>query len=676
MTSRPPAAGRLSFVVHVHLYQPPREDPWLGAMPSEPSAAPFHDWNERIHAECYRPLTEARLLDASGAVRDFINTLEWVSFDAAPTLLRWMEREEPATYAAFLEADRRSVKRLGRGNAIATSYHHAILPLSSPRDRRTEIRWGIADFESRFGRAPEGFWLPEAAVDYDTLRDLEAEGIAFTIVGSDQIDGPPPSTGRAGVVDLGGGRSIAVFAYDGAMAHDVSFGDLLRHADRWAEAVRHRARPDTEVVVSVATDGETFGHHHTFGEMGLASVIADLAGDPGVQVENYASALQQRGAEGEVRLRAPSAWSCAHGIGRWKEDCGCRAGGDDTSQAWRAPLRDGLTQLSEQLHRLFEQEAAQARIGDPWALRDRFGTVVGSRLDERVALVVAAAPGADPRRILELLEMERELLAAFTSCAWFFDDVAGLETLNVMRSAARALDLAGPAGQSAESALRAVLTTAKSNDRTRGNAGDLWDREVRPGVRAAWRAAAVAEFRRALGVDDASAHAGAFHVALSDDDHIEARDRRTGRLGRCVAELVGAPEGDGPAVRIASAREGGPTGSITVRVDDLPHPWARDIRALLRDRLLRRWALPAERAHWLTSGERGVDAAVEALSRLLYDGDLREVATLRDARELVAWIARATDPFPARAQAALAAARDRADERLDPLLAIAGVSPF
>lgn len=676
MTPGASSAARLSFVVHAHLYQPPREDPWLGSVPPEPSAAPYHDWNERIHEECYRPLTQARLLDRSGAVRSFINTLEWLSFDAAPTLLRWLEREMPSTYEAFLEADRRSLARLGRGNAIATTYHHSILPLASPRDRRTEIRWGIADFRSRFGRDPEGFWLPEAAVDYDTLRDLAAEGIAFTIVGSDQIDGAPPASGRAGSVDLGDDGSIAVFAYDGGMAHDVSFGDLLRNAERWAAAVRSRAQEGRDVVVSVATDGETFGHHHTFGEMGLASVLADLGGDPEVRVENYASALHRLGTDGDIRLHSPSAWSCAHGVGRWKEACGCRAGGEDTSQEWRTPLREGLAQLAERLHLLFEREASAARVKDPWALRDRFGSVADSRLDERVALVVASAPGAEPGRVLELLEMEREVLASFTSCAWFFDDVAGLETLNVLRSAARALDLAGPGAQQAEEALRSILTAAKSNDRTRGNAADLWDREVRPSLRAPWKAAAVAEFRRALGAEDPAAHAGAFHVSLGDEDRIEVRDRRTGRLRRCAAELVGAPEGDGPAVRVFSAKTSGdPPPSVLVRVADLPHPYAREVRALLRARLLSRWTRPAARAEWLTSGDRGIEAAVVALERLLSGGDLQEGATLRDARELVAWIEHQSEAFPPRAQAALAKARERGDARLDALLTLASMSP-
>lgn len=668
--------GEISFVVHAHLYQPPREDPWLGAIPPEPSARPYHDWNERIHDECYRPLTQARLLDDEGRVRGFVNALEWISFDAAPTLLRWMERETPKTYRAILEADRRSVQRLGHGNAIATPYHHSILPLASPRDRRTEIRWGLCDFRARFGREPEGFWLPEAAVDLDTLRDLRAEGIRFTIVGSDQVDGEAPADGRAGVVDLGSGGSIAVFAYDGGMAHGVSFGGLLRDAGSWSDEVRRRARPGEHVVVGIATDGETFGHHHTFGDMGLAHVIDELAAEPSIHVENYASVLERLGTGGAIDLHSPSAWSCAHGVERWKEACGCRAGSDETSQAWRAPLRAGLDDLATRLHSLFAIDTAGEGVDDPWTLRDRFGEVLDAPLDRRVALVVAVAPGADPVRVLELLEMEREVLASFTSCAWFFDDLAGLETLNVLRSAARALDLAGRAARVAEESFRATLATASSNDPERGTGSRLWDHEVRPEIRAPWRAAAVAEYRRALGAVDPHARAGAYHVSFDDESGVEIRDRRTGRLRRCRTELVHTGAGEGPAVRIVARLDGGSLdASVTVRATELPHPYARDVIALLRARLLSRWSRPASRAGWLTRGSSGSEAAVSALVQLLDEGDLGDPTVLRDAGELLTWLASGGTEPPAEALAALVTARRGGDSRLDPLLRLAGLDP-
>lgn len=685
MTLQSAAAASLSFVLHAHLYQPPREDPWLGAVPCEASAAPFHDWNARIHQECYGPLTAARLSDDEGRVRAFLNTLAWTSFDAAPTLMRWLEREQPRTYRAFLAADRHSRSRLGHGNAIATPYHHLILPLASPRDRRTEIQWGLADFRARFGRESAGFWLPEAAVDRATLQDLADAGIGFTIVGSHQVAGAP-AEGHAGRVELDGGKSIAVFAYDGALAHGVSFGGLLRDAAAWADEVRARGRTDTDVLVSLATDGETFGHHHTFGEMGLARVLRLLADDPSVRVENYASHLARMGTRGPVEIVSPSAWSCAHGVGRWSRDCGCRVGSEVTSQAWRTPLRQGLDALATALHERFETEMVGLGITDPWGLRDRFGAVVDAGLRARRTVVAQApgdADGASPdrvRRLLELLEMQRESLAMFTSCAWFFDDVAGLETLNVLRSAARALDLAGPGAEPIERALRATLAEAVSHDPERGDGARLWDHEVRTHPPAAWRAAAVAGYRSELGAHAPEATAGAFRVAYGDGVRIE--DQRTGRVDGAEVELVPdddhnrivhlVPTTDGPGSATGSGRPGNP---VVVTPPDLPWPYDRDVTALLRARLLARWTRPAERAILLTGVDLHEAGLTGALVRLLETGDLDRVEVIGDAASLVAWLIDDVGEVPAAAQAALGAARRRWGPALDPLLTASGLVP-
>ncbi|MCA1791738.1 MAG: hypothetical protein LC667_18365, partial [Thioalkalivibrio sp.] len=251
---------RPSVVVHGHFYQPPREIPWTDQVPREASAAPYHDWNERVLAECYRPVTEARVLDGQGRIRDVMNTLEWMSWDAGPTLLRWLAREAPATYGAFLEADARSLARTGFGNALAAPYHHVILPLASRRDKVTEVRWGIADFRRRFGRDPEGMWLPETAVDLETLEVLAEEGILFTVLAPQQVE-TPPAGGLPGRVSLSGGRSIAVFVYDGPLSHGVAFGSLLGDAEAWIREVTARSAQQGTRLVSLATDGETFGHH-------------------------------------------------------------------------------------------------------------------------------------------------------------------------------------------------------------------------------------------------------------------------------------------------------------------------------------------------------------------------------------------------------------------------------
>jgi alpha-amylase/alpha-mannosidase (GH57 family) len=337
-----------SIVLHGHFYQPPREDPWTDQVPAQPTAAPYHDWNERIERECYGPIVASRVLADGDGPELVVNALEWMSFDFGPTLLVWLERHAPDTYAAILEADRRSVARLGHGNALAMPYHHPILPLATPRDRAAEVRWGIADFRRRFGREPEGMWLPETAVDDATLDTLAAEGIRFTVVAPHQVD-PAPTDGRPVRHVTASGRDIALFVYDGALSHGVAFGELLSDGVAWAE--RMMAEDESVTLSSIATDGETFGHHHVFAEMALAKAIVELRDRSDARFESFASFLAREGAHHGARLVAPSAWSCAHGVDRWRLDCGCRADPSaEMSQAWRAPLRGALEWLARGLH--------------------------------------------------------------------------------------------------------------------------------------------------------------------------------------------------------------------------------------------------------------------------------------------------------------------------------------
>jgi alpha-amylase/alpha-mannosidase (GH57 family) len=473
---RAPSSSR-SIVLHGHFYQPPREDPWTDEVPLQPTAAPFHDWNERIEAECYRPIAESRVLDDDGWVREVVNGLEGMSLDFGPTLLWWLERHAPGAYAAVLDADRRSVERLGHGNAMAMPYHHPILPLSDPRDRVTEIRWGIADFRRRFGREPEGMWLPETAVDDVTLDALAAEGIRFTVLAPHQVD-PVPEDGRPVRYVTAGGREIALFVYDGALSHGVAFGSLLRDGVGWAKLM---AEGDPVPLRSIATDGETFGHHHKFAEMALAKAISELKARRDILVDSYAAFLGREGAHAAAVLVAPSAWSCAHGVERWRSDCGCRSDfAVESSQAWRGPLREALEWLARGLHAVFEHEGTPI-LGDPWAARDAYGAVVGGVDDERYSFVRGwvtthdAARGSDVERALELLEMERNALRFFTSCAWFFDDVGGLEPRQVLLYAARALDLAGPEGDRLRPGFVERLRAAVSNDPEVGTAADVFE---------------------------------------------------------------------------------------------------------------------------------------------------------------------------------------------------------
>jgi alpha-amylase/alpha-mannosidase (GH57 family) len=453
----------------------------------EPSAAPFHDWNRRIHAECYRAVVAARVLDGDGRIAAVVNTLEWISWDAGPTLLAWLARETPDTYRAFLEADARSRARLGHGNAVAAPYHHVILPLAPRRDKVTEVRWGMADFRRRFGREPEGMWLPEAAVDTETLEVLAQEGIRFTILGPSQVEKTPP-LGLPGRVTLPSGRSIAVVIYDGGLSHDVAFGRLLGDAHAWARLMVGDGEPAaaTRRLTALATDGETFGHHHRWADMALAAAVLSIRARPEARLENFASFLARNPAREEVTLVEPSSWSCAHGVERWRAECGCRMDPSrPTQQKWRTVLRDALNDLAGDLHALFETEAG-ALLSDPWAARDAYGAVFdqGDAARRRLVEEHARRP-LDPegtRRALELLEMERDALRTFTSCGWFFDDLSGLEPLQVLRYAAHALDLAGAPGRGLEARLRRSLAAAASNDPIKGSGADLWDHEVRGGI--------------------------------------------------------------------------------------------------------------------------------------------------------------------------------------------------
>jgi len=488
-------------VIHGHFYQPPREDPRTGDVPREPSAAPFHDWNRRIHDECYRAVTAAHVLDGKGRIDSVVNTLEWMSWDAGPTLLRWMARETPDTYRAFLAADARSAARLGHGNALASPYHHIILPLASRRDKITEVRWGIADFRRRFGRMPEGMWLPEAAVDTDTLEVLAAEGIAFTILGPAQV-ASVPDRGRPGAVRLPSGREMAVFVYDGALSHDVAFGDLIRDGSAWVQRIV--AGAEERELVALATDGETFGHHRRWGDMALAAAVVAMRDHPAVRADNFAAFLARNPPTEVIELVEPSSWSCAHGVERWRSDCGCRI---DTSkpkaQGWRRVLRDALDQLADSLHSVFEAEG-RTLMADPWAARDAYGEVLDRGGSAVTRFVKTHASGTltdgDAARAVALLEMEHDALAMFTSCAWFFDDIAGLEPLQVLRYAARALDLAGNAAAGWEARLRERLAEAASADPDFVDGARLWDEKVR-GLAADADAASGDDLRAATHVD-------------------------------------------------------------------------------------------------------------------------------------------------------------------------------
>jgi len=608
---RPPVASVTpSVVIHAHFYQPPREDPWLEDVEREASAAPFHDWNERIDKECYRTVVAARRYAADGRIAAIVNTLTSISFDFGPTLLEWLERRAPRSYEAVLAADRASVDRFGKGNALAMPYHHLILPLASRRDKTTEVRWGIADFRRRFGRQPLGMWLPETAVDDETLDVLAAEGIRFTILAPHQLEGAPDS-GLPGLYRTEGGHDIALFSYDGGLSNDVAFGGLLHDARAWAERVLATgaagARRD---LVALATDGETYGHHHKFGEVALAWLIGALEGRGDVRLENFAAILARHRPMSAVRLVAPSSWSCVHGVERWRSDCACRIAPDPAGRSmhWRAPLRQALDWLAEELHGVYEREG-RALFPEPWEARDAY-VPVDAPARSRV-------PANATVRARELLELEWHALSMFTSCGWFFDDIAGIEALQVLRYAARAIAFSGSDAERLESGLLTRLAAAVSGTAGAPTGRDLYLAQVKPAfpVIARVGAGAVAAARIAPRTDVTS---GAAYAIREEGPLVTVTHRRTGRaqslrlsweepdplVGASPRFVVTLPQGD----------------SVGLALQDLPERYRFPVAAAVRADVIGRH-LDNDERNRLAAGSV---AAEEALTGAL----LRAIASL------------------------------------------------
>lgn len=488
--------------LHGHFYQPPRENPWIEEIETQDSAEPFHDWNDRIASECYGPNGAARLKGTADRIVDIVNNYVHLSFNFGPTLLAWLERYRPEIHDHVVDADERSLEERGHGNALAQGYSHAILPLASERDRRTQIRWGIADFRHRFQRAPEGFWLPETAADGPTLAALAAEGIGFTVLSPWQARRVRPPGGEwhdatGARFDptrpyrvKAGDREIVVFFYDGHIARDLAFGDALSSADRLIRRIEggfDAARRHPEIL-TIAFDGETLGHHKKGGDEALAAAVRRLSRRADLEIVNLAQALERIPAEWEAEILEGSSWSCAHGVERWRSDCGCHVGGEPGwHQAWRAPLRAALEELRERLAEVYEREMA-ALVPDPWLARDRYVEVVLDPSRREAADFLRREAGRPLTReeqvkALRLLELQRQSLLMFTSCGWFFAEVSGLETVQVMKYAARAIQLArDAAGVELEPAFESALALAPSNRPDVRDGRRAYERLVRPSV--------------------------------------------------------------------------------------------------------------------------------------------------------------------------------------------------
>jgi alpha-amylase/alpha-mannosidase (GH57 family) len=491
--------------IHGHFYQPPRENPWLEQIERQDSAYPHHDWNARITAECYAPNTASRILDQERRIIDIVNNYSKISFNFGPTLLTWMEKEEPEIYRALLEADRLSMKRFhGHGSAIAQAYNHMIMPLASSRDKRTQIMWGMGDFVNRFGRDPEGMWLPETAVDLETLDIVASTGIDFVILAPHQARGIRKIGAKKwedvndGSIDpkrayccrLPSGKDITVFFYDGPVSHDISFGRLLENGSDFATRLlgSFTGESDHPQLVHIATDGENYGHHHRFADMALAYCLYHIETHTQSKLTVYGEYLENSKPEYEVDIVENSSWSCAHGIERWRSDCGCHTGvHPDWNQKWRAPLREAMNWLRDSLVPLYEREM-DTYVSDPWLVRDGYIALLSDRSSANVEsflsrYCVKELTVGEKVKVLKCLEMQRHSMLMFTSCGWFFDELSGIETVHVIEYASRAVQLAEElTGVKIEDEYTALLKKAESNIPGQGDAKAIYERQIKPKI--------------------------------------------------------------------------------------------------------------------------------------------------------------------------------------------------
>jgi alpha-amylase/alpha-mannosidase (GH57 family) len=461
--SLPNMKSQKYLCIHGHFYQPPRENAWLEAIEVQDSAHPFHDWNERINFECYAPNTAARLLDGRRHIIDIVNNYAQISSNFGPTLLSWMEKADPGAYQSILQADKESQQRFGgHGSAMAQVYGHLILPLANRRDKGTQVIWGIRDFEYRFGRKPQGMWLAETAADTESLEVLAENGIQFTVlaprqgkairkIGDKDWQNLPPDSidpRRAYRCNLPSGKTIDLFFYHGGIAQDVAFKGLLNDGVNFANAIAAAFENiQTPQLIHVATDGESYGHHHRYGEMALASCLHHIAENTDIQLINYAQFLEKFPPEWEVQIHENSSWSCVHGVERWRSNCGCNSGGrPGWTQAWRAPLRETLNWLRDELIPIYELKTKDL-LQDPWEARNTYIQVVLHRSQHNLDHFFkkhAAKTLTEENKILLLrcLEMQRQAMQMFTSCGWFFDEISGLETDQILQYANRAIHYA------------------------------------------------------------------------------------------------------------------------------------------------------------------------------------------------------------------------------------------
>ncbi len=488
--------------IHGHFYQPPRENPWIEEIELQDSAYPYHDWNERITSECYAPNTSSRLLDGEGRIRAIVNNYSKISFNFGPTLLAWIEGHDPDTYHGILEADKLSRERFsGHGSALAQAYNHMIMPLANSRDKRSQVIWGIKDFQKRFGRDPEGMWFPETAIDAETLEILAEQGIKFTILAPSQaktfrgIDQNQEWQGvEGGKIDpttsylcrLPSGRAIHLFFYDGPISREVAFGGLLTSGEAFAKRLMGTFSDgrDWPQLVHIATDGETYGHHHHYGDMALTFCLHFIESSSFAKLTNYGEFLEKNPPRYEVQIIDNSSWSCTHGVERWTNDCGCNTGmHGGWHQKWRRPLRVALDALRDQLIPAYSREAS-LYLKEPWAARDSYIEIILNRAEENIEDFLKRHGGREltkeeKSRVLKLLEIQRHAMLMYTSCGWFFDEISGPETVQVIEYASMAMQRTEEIlGLSLEPLFLSDLEKAPSN--LFGNGAEVYRKFVNP----------------------------------------------------------------------------------------------------------------------------------------------------------------------------------------------------
>lgn len=526
------------LTIHGHFYQPPRENPWTGKIEIQKSAAPSHDWNDRILKECYDPNTHSRLLTPQGKIEDQVNNYEYMNFNIGPTLLNWMRYEHPQTYDRIIEADKKSCLRLeGHGNALSQVYNHIIMPLASPHDRKTQIEWGLRDFEFHFGRKSESIWLAETAINMDVVVDLIQAGVKYVIMAPTQFEASRPLVDADPYKNEGewvhqgphemdthrpyriyprdfNGKPICegyldAFFYDGPLSTAVSFENILKNAsvfgDRIASSFYDKGQPE---LLSIATDGESYGHHDRFGDMCLAYFFDRIAHDKNIDVVSYAWYLKENPPEFEAKLRNEhdegTAWSCAHGVGRWYRDCGCATGGEaHWNQKWRTPLRAALDYLKDELDKIYLSEMAKITDIDPWEIRNQYIDVIIHNDLKYTETWVMERVNTDEdsvgSKILGLLEMQKFGMYMYTSCGWFFNDFEGIEPVQNLKYARRAIELleafTGDTGETESKFLKLLKKAVTNQSQIDGES--LYLREAVPRIHPEYRLIAGTIFNKA-----------------------------------------------------------------------------------------------------------------------------------------------------------------------------------